>query len=66
MTEIEKYLQAIDLANIEFDFEKERFETWGDRIEIYLNGKPFPKIDNNVNMAIIGVPEDRASVNNKG
>lgn len=66
MTEIEKYLQAIDLANIEFDFEKERFETWGDRVEMYLEGKPFPKIDTNVSMAIIGVPEDRASVSNKG
>ncbi len=66
MAEIEKYLNPIDLSNIEFDFEKERFESWGDRIEMYIEGKPLPQINHDVNMAIVGVCEDRLSVKNKG
>ncbi len=66
MSEIIKYLDPIDLANVGFELDVDRFETWGDRIDMYLEDKPFPKIDKDVNIAILGVEEDRASIDNKG
>ncbi|MDO5760552.1 MAG: formimidoylglutamase [Bacteroidota bacterium] len=66
MTDITKYLTPIDLERVGFMLDVDRFETWGDKIDMYLEGKSFPKIDNSIDMAILGVGEDRASVDNQG
>ncbi|MBR1768960.1 MAG: formimidoylglutamase [Bacteroidales bacterium] len=66
MADIEQYLNPLDLESIGFDDKQERFETWGDRIEKYTEKGKFPVLDTKVNMAIVGVEEDRASLKNQG
>lgn len=66
MTNITKYLAPIDLEKVGFDCDVERFTNWGDKIEMYLKEEAFPKIDNTIDIALLGVAEDRASLDNKG
>jgi formiminoglutamase len=65
MKEIENYFNKIDFKDIEFE-EKNTFQRWGDKMIINREGEPFPKIDASIEIAIIGVEEDRVSVSNKG
>jgi formiminoglutamase len=65
MKEIENYFNKIDFKDIDFE-EKNTFERWGDKMLVNREGYPFPKIDASIEIAIIGVEEDRASVRDKG
>ena len=63
--ELSRYFTPVSLNDIGFTKEN-GFEKWGDRLIIHTSEEGFPQMDNTVKMAIIGVPEDRASVNDKG
>ena len=66
MKEIENYLQPLRLSDF-IDTDAKHFApTWGEKLLINKEGEQFPNIDKSVEIAIIGVQEDRASVHNKG
>ena len=63
--ELSSYFTPLSMENIGFK-QNVGFEKWGDKLTINLDTNTFPDIDDTFDMAIIGVQEDRLSINDKG
>lgn len=66
MKDLEIYLQPLRLADFLEEIPENHFPNWGDALLINKEGEPFPNIDKSVEIAIVGIEEDRASLRNKG
>ena len=66
MKNLETYLQPLDLSQFETIITENHFPTWGEKLIINKQGEPFPTLDKTVEIAIIGVEEDRSSLRNVG
>ncbi|MCH3923497.1 MAG: formimidoylglutamase [Bacteroidales bacterium] len=66
MIELEKYFNKVCFDDIKFSQDTNGFVRWGDRLIVNKEGEAFPKIDKSIEIAIIGVEEDRNAINNKG
>lgn len=64
-TEFFEYFEPINLNDLGFH-RGQGYAKWGDKMIINLDGEPLKQIDKQTEIAIIGVREDRRSINNKG
>jgi formiminoglutamase len=62
--DISLYLEPVEIKNFSNASEKEA-KRLGDHIVSYTGDHPFPDLEN-INIAIVGIKEDRRSVNNHG
>lgn len=64
--DISIYFEAVDLSEFRISFDSDNPRKMGNAMTIYETGKAFPDLDGNIDIALIGVKEDRLAQNNTG